>query len=70
MPGLLLDGARRCAPHRQVRAEAVAKDVDADGRQAGPPRGPSYQSLDVALRQRSAILPAQHPRSSQVPMIA
>ena len=52
MSGKFLDGPCGRPTHRQMRAERVAEDVDADVPEVRAPRGARDQPLNIPLRQR------------------
>ena len=65
----LLDGARRRAAHRQIRAERMGEPMHTAFRElCGPNGAPDVIRHDL-LRQRQAVPLTQHAGAAQMPMI-
>jgi hypothetical protein len=63
--GELLNRPRRRATHREMRTERVAQDGKS-GFHVGSPRDPSHHHLNHFLRQRLALVVAQHSWTTRV----
>ncbi len=68
MAGQLLDCLRRRAPHREVRAERVAKDVKPPGRlEAGGLLRGLEEVTQKEARCRTPVVAEEHVLAAQVP---
>ena len=55
MPRQFLNGPRRCAPHREVRAERVPEGVHAAVVEARPTRRPPDPVLELPIAKQVAL---------------
>ena len=68
MPGQFLDGPCRSTSHRQMRAERVLEHMHAGVRDPGASCHTAHPALHRLPSERSAVLLAQHPRATQMPI--
>ena len=69
MAQVLLDRGERYARHHQLAGEAMARVVQADGRQASLAGGTVEGVLDDVAAEVGAVLSAEHQRPPQMPVI-